>query len=340
MSKQANPALIGAFVFGALILGPIAILLLAGDQWFRERDRHIMYFEEAGQGLQVGAPVVFLGVKVGTVKHIQIGLKQENKIFMVQVTVELDLQMIRTDTGKKIKPHERFTIRQLVDQGLRARLKMQSLLTGQLYVDLGFYPEKPAHFIGISREDGEIPTIPTTVEELAGMLEDFPTADFLADLAAIGSSVSKILSSPAIHAIPARLEATFIHLESLAARLDTQGGPLLTEAETSFGELHRAINAVQSAMVKVGKAADQVENFADAGSPVAKGIAQASTELAGAGRALQELADEDAPVVQRLSQSLQEVSRAARALHVLADSLEQQPEAIFRGKQHEEKKKK
>jgi paraquat-inducible protein B len=338
MSKQANPTLIGAFVFGALILATIAILLLAGDQWFRERDRHIMYFEEAGQGLKVGAPVVFLGVKVGTVKHIEIGLKQENKNFLVQVTVELDLRMIRTDSGKRIKPHERFTIRQLVDQGLRARLKMQSLLTGQLYVDLGFYPEKPAHFVGSNLDGGEIPTIPTTVEELAEMLEDFPTADFLADLAAIGSSVSKIFSSPAIHAIPVRLEATLAHLEAVAARLDTQGGPLLAEAETSFAELHKAITAVQSAMVKVGKAANKVEKFADAASPAAEGIAQASTDLADAARTLQELADEDAPIVQRLSQSLQEISRAARALRLLADSLEQQPEAIFRGKQPEEDK--
>lgn len=338
MSKQANPTLIGAFVFGALILGTVAVLLLAGDQWFRERDRHIMYFEEAAQGLQVGASVVFLGVKVGSVKRIQIGLKQENKNFLVQVTVELDLQMIRTDTGKQIRPNERFTIRQLVDQGLRARLKMQSLLTGQLYVDLGFYPEKPAHFVGNNPESGEIPTIPTTVEELAVMLEDFPTADFLADLATIGSSVGKILSSPAIHAIPVRLEATLAHMESLTARLDTQGGPLLTEAETSFAELHRAITAVQAAMTKVGKAAERVEKLADAASPAAEGIARASTELADAARTLQELADQDAPVVQRLNQSLKEISRAARALRLLADSLEQQPEAIFRGKQIEEER--
>ena len=70
MSKQANPTLIGAFVLGAIILGTVVVLLLAGGQWFQEKRQHMLYFDGAAQGLQVGAPVVFLGVKVGTVKRI------------------------------------------------------------------------------------------------------------------------------------------------------------------------------------------------------------------------------------------------------------------------------
>ncbi len=336
MSKQANPTLIGVFVFGALVLGIITILLLAGDQWFQQRHQHVMYFEEAAQGLQVGAPVVFLGVKVGTVKHIQIGMEKEKKHFMVQVTVELDLQMIETGSGEQIAPKDRFTIRQLVDRGLRARLKMQSLLTGLLYVDLDFYPGKPAHFVNDDPETSEIPTIPTTVEELASMLENFPISDFLADLATISASINKILSTPSIQTIPARLETTLSHLESLSAKLDAGGGPLLSEAEAGFGELRQAISSVQSAMAKVGKAADRVEKLADADSRISRSMSEAGTELAGAARELQQLADEESPIVQRFSQSLQEISRAARALRQLAQSLEQQPEAVLRGKHLEE----
>lgn len=332
MSKQANPTLIGAFVFGALVLGIIAILLLAGDEWFRERDQHVMYFEEAAQGLQVGAPVVFLGVRVGTVKHIQIGLKKEKQHFMVQVTVELDLPMIETGSGEQVDPQDRLTIRQLVDRGLRARLKMQSLLTGLLYVDLDFYPGKPARFISDDQNPNEIPTIRTAVEEFTSMLEDFPAADFLADLAAISASLNKILATPAIRTIPVRLEATLSHLESLTERLNAQGGPLLNEAEARFSELRSAIAAVQAAMGKVGRAADQVEKWTDQDSRVSRSITEAGTELAGAARVLQQLAEGESPTVQRFTLSLQEISRAARALRLLAESLERQPEAILRGK--------
>ncbi len=337
MSKQANPTLIGAFVLGALILGIIVIFLLAGDEWFQERRRHVLYFDEAAQGLQVGAPVVFLGVKVGTVKHIQIGLEDEKKHFTVQVTIELDLQMIEIHSGEQIDPENQLTIRQLVDKGLRARLKMQSLLTGLLYVDLAFYPGKTAHFVNDNPKISEIPTIPTTVKEFTTMLEDFPMTAFLADLAGIGASINKILSTSAMETIPTRLDATLSHLESLSARLDSRSDPLLSEATARLAELHEAIDAVQAAMAKVSRAADRVEQFVDADSKITASITRAGTELANAARTLEQLADEESPAIRQFTLSLQEISRAARALRLLAESLEQQPEAIFRGKQTGEK---
>jgi len=54
--------------------------------------------------------------------------------------------------------------------------------------------------------------------------------------------------------------------------------------------------------------------------------------------ALQQLADEESPTFQRINLSLQEISRAARALRRLAESLEQQPEAVFRGKRSGEER--
>lgn len=332
MSKQANPTLIGAFVFGALILATVTVLLLAGDYLFRERSQYVMYFEGAAQGLQVGAPVVFLGVSVGTVKEIQIGLEEEDRSFMVKVTGELDLNVVQIDTGKIINQKNELSIRQLVEQGLRARLKTQSLLTGLLYIDLGFYPGKTARFVSDDPNAEEIPTIPTRIEELTGILEDFPMSEFLKDLASISASVGKILSSKEMIAIPVRLEKILSHLESLAARLDSLGEPLLTEAKTSLSQLPEAIDAVQSAMDKVGRAADQVEKFTDADSSISSSISQAGKELAEAAQALQQLAGDDSQVIEQLTTSLHEISRAARALRTLAQSLEQQPESILRGK--------
>jgi paraquat-inducible protein B len=338
MSKKASPTLIGAFVFGAVILGTIVILLLAGREWFQERRQHVMYFDEAAQGLQVGAPVVFLGVKVGTVKRIQLGLDEATNRFMVSVTVELAPHALQTTHGQQIDLQNRMTIRELVDRGLRARLQMQSLLTGLLYVDLGFHPDKRARFISDNPEISEIPTIPTTVAELSSMLEGFQVDEFLDDLAAISGSLRTILATEAWHSIPERLDATLTHLESLTARLDTASEPLLTRAEADLDELGKAIDDVRTAMDKVGLAADRIGNLADADSPVVDNLSRAGTELADAARALRQLADDESPTLQRINLSLQEISRAARALRRLAESLEQQPEAVFRGKHRREEK--
>ncbi len=328
--------MIGVFVLGALILGVITVFLVAGDQWFRERRQLVMYFEEASQGLQVGAPVVFLGVKVGTVKQIQLGLDEEDRRFMVQVIIELDPHTVKTHSGEQIDMRDQLTFSRLVDRGLRARLKLQSLLTGQHYIDLDLHPDRPARFLDKSSEIGEIPTIPTTEKELTTIFEDFPLAQFLADLEVISASTKELLSSKELNTIPSRLEATLSNIESLTARLDTTSGPLLLEAEANLLELHKAIIGVQSAMAKIGTAADKVGALADVESPLYDNIIQVSERLIGTAETLQQVADEDSPTVQHLNTSLQEISRTARALRLLLESLEQQPEAIFYGKRAEE----
>ncbi|MFA6900730.1 MAG: MlaD family protein [Desulfurivibrionaceae bacterium] len=325
MSRQANPTLIGAFVLGAIFLGTLAILRLAGGQWFQERRQHVLYFEGAAQGLQVGSPVVFLGVKVGTVKRIQLGLDAEKRRFMVPVTIEVEPNMVQTPVGEQVDLRDRNTIRQLVVRGLRARLKTQSLLTGQLYVDLDFYPDKSARYVANDPEVSEIPTIPTAVEELASKLERFPMDTFLTDLAAISQSLNKILSSEATKKIPVRLEATLSHLQSLSARLDSDGGAVLTE-------MSAALEAVRTAMVKVGGAAD-------AGTPMLASLGKASEELAKTAQTLQGLAGEESPTVQHLNTALREMTRAARVLRLLAETLEQQPAAVVQGKRLEEERK-
>lgn len=333
MSREANPTLIGAFVFGAAILAFLTILLLAGNYLFRDRAEYVLYFEGAAQGLQVGAPVVFLGVNVGTVKNIRID-RGDGK-FMVQVAVELDLEVISIDTAEKSGSRREFNMRQLVEQGLRARLNIQSLLTGQRFIDLAFYPEREAEYVSDDHAH-EIPTIPTRVEELTTMLENFPIDQFLADLAAISASAGKILSSEEVIAIPARLEGILANVESLVARLNSLGDPIFAMAEEGLGNLPEAIGAVQEAMDRVGKAAEQVEKFVSADSEVSASLAAAGAELAETAQSLQQVSSRDSVVVQQLTTTLQEISRAASALRVLAQSLEQQPEALLRGKSYRE----
>ena len=332
MSRKANPTLIGAFVLGALALAVVTTLLLAGGSWFGERRQHIMYFEGAAQGLQVGAPVMFLGVKVGTVKQIQLGLDPQSRRFLVPVMIELEPQVVRTRGGDPIDLRDRATVRQLVERGLRARLRMQSLLTGQLYVDLDFHPDKPAVFAALDPELSEIPTIRTAVQELTTKLESFPMDKFLADVAAISASVNQLMSAQATQELPRRLDASLRHLESLAARFDAQGGPILNDVRGNLVELHKALLAAQAAMARVDTAADRVAELARPDSRMVAGMTQASEELARAAGAVHSLTGQESPTVANVNAALKEIARAADALRLLAQTLEEQPDAIWRGK--------
>lgn len=332
MSRRANPALVGAFVLGAIVLAVIAILLLAGGEWFQERRQHMMYFEGAAQGLQEGAPVVFLGVKVGSVKRIQLGLDEQNHKFVVPVTIEVVPHAVLTHSGEQVDLRDRDTIGKLVERGLRARLRMQNFLTGQLYVDLDFHPDKPARFVAIDPGVSEIPTIRTATQELTTKLEGFPMDKFLADVSAISGAVSTTLSSPEVRNLPRRLDATLKHLESLAAKLDARSGPILAETRADLVEMRKALVAAQAAMARLETAADQIGGLATPGSEMARSLARAGEELADAARSVRTVAETDSPTVQNVNMALKEISRAAQALRQLAELLERQPDAILRGK--------
>ncbi|OQX07668.1 MAG: hypothetical protein BWK76_24565 [Desulfobulbaceae bacterium A2] len=331
MSRQASPTLIGAFVFGALTLAMVAVLLLAGGTFLQERRRHFIYFEGAAQGLQIGAPVMFLGVKVGRVTRIQLGLDEQQR-FLVPVTVEIEPNTVRSRSGETIDLREPATMRRLVERGLRGRLRMQSLLTGQLYVDLDFHPDKPALFVSQNPTESEIPAIPTPVQEIASWLENFQADLFLADLTTITTAIKSLLTDPAAAEIPGRLAATLAHLESLAGRLNTEAPASLEELRTNLTELRQTLHSIQAAMGRVTAAADRVGALADPEGKLVARWTKAAEELQGTAKTLAALGDEESPSLVGFSTALKEMTKAARALRTLAESLEQRPEALLRGK--------
>ena len=231
---------------------------------------------------------------------------------------------------------DRDTLHRLVERGLRGRLRLQSILTGQLYVDLDFHPDKPARFVSPDPAISEIPTIRTAVQELTTKLEGFPMDKFLADVAAIGTTLNQTLNTPEARNLPRRLDATLKHLESLAARLDAKSGPILEETRADLVEMRKALVAAQAAMARLETAADRVGTLAGADSELMRNLTRASEELAGAAQTVRRLAEAESPTVQHANQALKEIARAAEALRQLAVLLEQQPDAILRGKRKPE----
>jgi paraquat-inducible protein B len=164
MSK-ANPAVIGAFVIGAIALIVIGLLVYGGSDWFTQRNRYVAYFPGSVKGLRVGAPVDFRGVTIGQVTDISVLFNPESVSAQIPVIMELDPKQIEM-TGGGMGPAERPDAERLIKGGLRAQLQSQSLLTGLLFVNLDFYPNAPARLIDGGESYPEIPTIPSDLEQL------------------------------------------------------------------------------------------------------------------------------------------------------------------------------
>ena len=94
-----------------------------------------------------------------------IGTRDPTKPFQVPVIVEFDGETIMRKgiSGR----FDAEVIEKLVDRGLRGQLKLESFVTGVLYVDLGMRPGTPAELQGGANVPyPEIPTEPTALEEV------------------------------------------------------------------------------------------------------------------------------------------------------------------------------
>ena len=72
MSEEARYYRVGLFVLTGIVLLVGAVLLLGGTDAFRKTLTFETYFTESVQGLEVGSAVRLRGVKIGTVRDIQL----------------------------------------------------------------------------------------------------------------------------------------------------------------------------------------------------------------------------------------------------------------------------
>lgn len=333
MSRRANPTLIGAFVVGALVLATIAAFILSSGAWLREKTYAVMYFEGSVQGLSVGAPVTFRGVRVGTVTDVSMSIDADNVVITIPVTVEIAPERVthRSDfTGTWSE-----NLRRLVSHGLRAQLEMQSLLTGQLLIELDFQPDKPPVYRDAHSPHPEIPTIPAPLDALRAKFEEYPIESILADVSVILSGIKALVTDPDFAGTLHSVRQTVDDYGRLAQRMEQQVDPTAELLQRSLVTANEALQKLDALLVR---ADGTLNNFDQAAGSLGKTLEAAQGSLQVAQEALtgaKQLMRDDASWSISLNAALNEITRAARALRTLADTLERHPEALLRGKRGE-----
>ncbi len=312
MGKKANPALIGAFVVGAIALAVLGVVVLGSGQLFKDVSKFVMYFSGSVDGLATGAPVKFKGVQIGEVSEIRINLGEfRPSDVRIPVIVEVDNARLIAENVVE-NPSNPDRLRWLIDQGLRAQLQPQSLLTGLLFVQLDIHPDTRIEFFAPEGfKYPEIPTIPTVLEQaqsaMVKVLASLEKADIDGLISALKRTVDGI--DQLVNGDP---------LKGAVAKLpDTIDG--LNESLENIKKLAANIDG------KMGPLSQSVNQTADAAS---RALNQLDTTLQG----VQWVVQPDA----RLSVMLHEIAEAARSIRLLADYLERNPGALLRGRTSEE----
>lgn len=352
MSKQANTKAIGAFVVGAVVLVVVGIFVFGGGEFFKETKRFVLFFEGSMQGLNKGAPVAFRGVRVGTVTEVKVLLDTRDLSPYTPVFIEIDpdrlteMQGLRLD--KFAEEHEGATLIEiLVKKGLRAQLDMQSLVTGQLFVNLDFFPNKPARFVNIETGYKEIPTIPSSLEVLSKTVEKLPIYELASKANKVLRGVERWVNSPEMEDVMVSLSQTMKEARGTMEEVRERAGPILGKLEATLGEAHGLLHDVRTQInplvadirevakgtrVMVHDVNGHAGRVAASLGTVLKiaesAVKKADTTLDG----LEGMVSEESGIRHELYGALRELSAAARSIRSLADYLERHPEALLHGK--------
>ncbi len=273
-------------------------------------DRYTLYFSDSLRGLSVGAPVNFLGLPVGEVADIYLEYVPGTQTLRTRVETAIYLHRFFTHLQKPdavtrkdvpLKTRQQLMERQVADKGLRAQLRSGSLVSGQLYVALDFFPNAPKAEIDWTRKPPRFPTVPAELTELQAMAKRLLAKLDKVPVEEIGNETRQAIAD---------LDRTLRRLE----------GRTLPEAERSFASFDRTMSRVDAEIVP--EARRTLEELRKAAASAERALANADRHLLGA----------DAPARQELSDALRETARAARSIRLLADYLEKNPSALIRGK--------
>jgi paraquat-inducible protein B len=224
-----------------------------------------MHFAQALRGLDVGAPVEFVGVNIGSVVAVDLGYERQDKSFPVIVTAKVYPHRMgqayavlaaqgHTESNETLAAF----VGTLVNRGLRAQPRSASLLTGKLYIALDFIPASPRAAFDASSVPLELPTVNGTFQQLE---------------AGVGRLVKKVNDLP---------------LEQIAADLHTD----LTDLHDTLNALHsRVLPNAEDTLSALHRTLDSADRTLEVESPLQRGLAETLSESRSTLQAVRELAD-------------------------------------------------
>jgi len=274
------------------------------DNAFPTKLRYVLFFEDSVRGLAVGAPVEYKGIKVGSVVDVRLEHDERNSAFRIPVLVDIEPERI-VGRGELMKraPLEAFQV--MVKRGLRARLQMGNLVTGQLYVDLDMQPKSPLRLANAGRSEPELPTVRgvsleqvmTSASSIMAKLDRMDFAAMGADLQATLQGTNALVNGPQLQNSLADLSASLASLRKILHALDGRAEPIAAN-------LDQALVAAREALEKSKATLALVDGV----------IAP------------------EAPLHFQAIRLAQELVQATRSLRSLVEMLERNPQALLLGK--------
>ena len=333
MSNKANPTLIGLFTLVAFVIAGIGLVMLGAGKYFQETHKILLYFDKSVYGLQVGSDVRFGGVRIGRVSSINVIIDTKENRKIIPVIVELtekDLKNVAGSGEGALDFSSEEGVRRGVAQGLRAGMKQQSLVTGQLYVEFDIMPMSQGFTYG-EETDSElpvVPTVPTEIDELiSGITDGLKKINDL-DIDGLITEMRDVLKG-------ANRQIADLDLQEINENLTeiTRNVKDFTSDErlkSSLDNLDKTLVELREVSQKTNQNMDPL--FKDL-EEVAENTKRSLESIEATANELSKVSDPRSPMLLNFQNLLHETETASRALRELTNDLKRNPNSLLRGKE-------
>lgn len=329
--NSPNPKIIGAFVTVMLAL-IVAMVMYFGTANFLNRSTHfILFFDQSVNGLQVGSAVKFRGVPVGEVQKIMIRAEgQSPDSTAIPVVIRINRSRLEDDLGVSGGAFDPESIQESLDRGLVAQLNLESIITGQLFVEFSFEPDKAAvsrHHLEEVNGIYEIPTLNSSLDQITADVAQI-IADFKElDLDELNGNINGLLVS-------AKKTLDGIDSAEISGSITRAADQI--HAFVASEDFNESVAAMRGAFQEVR---DTAESFNLTEGPLAKTVDQWTEQIAETLDSLDRLSADASAVLKpgsdvryEFENMLRELARAAKSVRLLSEYLERNPNAILTGR--------
>jgi paraquat-inducible protein B len=272
------------------------------DASYTEHFSFLVEFSGSVHGLESGAPVEFRGVRIGQVTDVHLEFDSRTNTVSVPVILSLERQRVRLVDAPI--PRGPSLMGELVAHGVRAQLRTSSLITGQLFVALDFFPNAPPAQLITTGRYAQIPTVPTDLESIASSLSDvlnkvsaLPIDQLVQDLRKTLQSYQGLAETPELRESLKSLSKVLANTEVLTREANTEVGPMIASLRKMADAATLAFDRADTLLASVTK---------------------------GYGG--------DSSMRRELGDLVRQLQETVKSVKLLADYLEQHPDSLIRGK--------
>ena len=327
MKNKISPAAIGMFVMAASIIAVAAVMVFGAAKFFSRTENFISFFSESVNGLDVGAPLKYKGVKIGKVEGIFISSSKNIKESSVSVVYSIDIDQLRRKTGTDFKDYSDWMDEQIAE-GLRAKLNYQSIVTGMLYIELDFIADKGEKYdlkYGGTRFK-EIPAAKSGLSELAKGFEKTMADVAKIDFAGIGQNVHS-----AIVKVNEKLDAIDAKAISDNAVSALKGVDDLVRNRDVAEAIKKLDVLLSDSDALVNDARAELKNFSSSGASLAARLDEVLRNVNSVVAPQSPLRYQIAVLVKTMNDSMSYISN-------FTDYLQRNPNSLLRGKDNPKRK--